>query len=272
MNTKITPGRLAFAIIAVLAAVLFVRLGFWQLGRHAERRDALERRESRLAEPPVESAEALLDLSDPGSSDEALKWRRVRLSGRWDFENEVVVRNRALDGRPGVHVVTPLRLAGRGGPVAVLVLRGWLPAPDAMTPGPIAAPDTSATGLDEVEGVLRASRDGLGEPMLPSGEGADQRPSFAAVDVGAIEDAVDGSAEYLPVFVQRLPRGEAGGIRTPGAPIPVPLPEAGAGPHMAYAIQWFAFALIALMGSGAFLLQEHRRTRPNSTSGRPRPG
>jgi len=272
MNTRITPGRIAFAVIAVVAATVFVRLGLWQLDRHAEKAEAADRREARLAEPAIESSAELFELV-AGSSDEETEWRRVRLTGRWEFENEVLVRNRALDGRPGVHVVTPLRIAAAAESSSVLVLRGWLPAPDALTPGAIATAEASGGAAAEVTGVLRASRDGLGEPMIPAGEGAARRPSFAAVDVGAIAAAA-GSADYLTPFVQRLPDDAraATTTRTRGTPVPVPLPEPGTGPHMAYAIQWFAFALIALVGTGAFLLQEQRRPRPGATSARPGPG
>lgn len=271
MNTKITPGRVAFAIIAVLAATLFVRLGFWQLARHVEKRVAVDRREARLGDPAIASVEALLSLAAADSPGEPAEWRRVRLTGRWDFEHEVLIRNRAQGGRPGVHVVTPLRIAvAPAESTAVLVLRGWLPAPDALTPGAIAASGASGAEAVAVTGVLRPSRAGLGEPMIPSGEGGERRPSFAAVDVAAI-GAAAGRADYVPVFVQRLPEADAP-TRAPGEPVPVPLPESGTGPHMAYAIQWFAFALIALVGTGAFLLQDPRRPRPIATSASPDPG
>jgi surfeit locus 1 family protein len=40
---------------------------------------------------------------------------------------------------------------------------------------------------------------------------------------------------------------------------PVPLPERSDGPHLSYAIQWFAFALIALAGSVALARSSQRR-------------
>lgn len=268
---------MAFALIAVLASIVFVRLGFWQLDRHAEKRDAAELREARLAQPPV-SLDTLLEQEEPGPTGERIEWRRVRLVGRWDPENEVLVRNRMYNGRPGVHVVTSFALSAVDGPSEVhiaaqlLVLRGWMPAPDAMTPGGTAPPANASIG-DPLIGVIRTSRDGAGAPMLPSGEGAEQRPSFAAIDVEAIEAHTGDAVSYLPLFVQLLPDEE--NARAPvqtGHLIRIPLPDPGTGPHLAYAVQWFFFAAIALVGTGAYLFQQHRRPRSRSVREDPTPG
>lgn len=268
---------MAFALIAVLASILFVRLGFWQLDRHAEKRDAAELREERLAQPPVSLA-TLLEQEDPGPRGEHIEWRRVVLRGRWNPAGEVLIRNRVRHGRPGVHVVTPLVLGLGDGSSEVevsaelLVLRGWLPAPDAMAPAAIAPPDDGEAAGGRLVGAMRTSRDGAGGPMLPSGEGATRRPSFAAVDVEAIEAHAADSVRYAPVFVQLLPdeaENETGSA--PGEPIRTSLPEPGTGPHLAYAVQWFLFAAIALIGTGAFLFQQDRRPRGGSVREDPSP-
>lgn len=278
---EISRGQMAFALIAVLASILFVRLGFWQLDRHAEKREAAALREARLAEPPVSLA-TLLEQEEMGPAGEGIEWRRVALRGRWDPAGEVLIRNRVLNGRPGVHVVTPLVLdpEGRTSTAAaseveisaeLLVLRGWMAAPDAMTPGPIAPPARTGRNDEPLIGVIRTSRDGAGGPMLLSGEGAERRPSFAAIDVAAIERSAEDSASYLPVFVQLLPE-EKELMRSPmeaGTLIRVPLPEPGSGPHLAYAVQWFFFAAISLIGTVAYIFQPRRRSpaRGPSTEG-----
>ncbi len=270
---------MAFALIAVMAALVFVRLGFWQLDRHAEKRQAAEKREARLAQPPVPLA-TLLEQEEPGPTGERFAWRRVVLRGQWNPAGEVLIRNRVHNGRPGVHVVTPLAPGSGDGAsdgeisAELLVLRGWLPAPDAMTPGTIPPAEGAGTaGGGTLVGAIRTSRDGAGEPMLPSGSGAARRPSFAAVDVEVIEAHAADSIAYLPVFVQLLPHaadGEAGAA--PGEPIRISLPDPGTGPHLAYAVQWFLFAAIALVGTGAYLYQQHRRPRSRSLREDPTPG
>lgn len=277
MTSPITRGQMAFALLAVLAAALCVRLGFWQLDRHHEKQRAAEARETRLSQPPVPLASV---LSGASSSDpEALAWRRVSLAGSWDYGGEVLIRNRGMDGRPGVHVVTPLQVAPRGPetePAVVHVLRGWLPAPDAIEPASISTADPGVEAAERRIGVIRRSRAGAGLPVVVAGDGADRRRTFAAIDLAAIQSAGSGeeaaddangardAPPTAPFFVQLLPAGDEAASRAarePGTPAPVPLPPAGSGPHLAYAVQWFSFALIALIGTGAFLLQQRRSPR-----------
>src|SRR5439155_19596538 len=54
----------------------------------------------------------------------------VRGRGFFDYDHQIVVEARSFDGVPSVILVTPLRLTGGRG---VLVERGWVFSPDAMT-------------------------------------------------------------------------------------------------------------------------------------------
>src|SRR5688500_3689176 len=108
-------GRwLVGTVLVLLVAVLCIRLGFWQLDRLAQRRarNALVEQRQQGDAGPL-----------PADADEAL-YRRVTVTGEYDPEREEIDGGRAMDGRPGEHVLTPLRLDdGR----EVLVNRGWVP-------------------------------------------------------------------------------------------------------------------------------------------------
>ena len=256
-------GRIAFILIAVVAALMFVRLGFWQLDRHAEARERNAVRDARLAGPPVPLA-ALLARTGPDVSAADLEWSRVLLAGRWDFAGEVLIRNRMQDGRPGVHVVTPFRTGPDADDLTVLVLRGWLPAPDAMNPGRIPGGDSQTGPVASLVGVIRPSREDAGLPVLPAGEGADARTSFAAIDVAAIEAEAPDAVDYAPYFVQRLPEDGGAASATEG-PVAVALPEPGNGPHLAYAVQWFAFAIVTVIGTVAYVSSRKPTGGPGSS-------
>lgn len=248
-----STSLVAFGLIAVLASLLFVRLGFWQLGRHAEVVRRNQDRDERVALPPLPTD----SLTDAARGSVPFEWRRTPLVGGWDYDREVVVRNRTLYGRPGVHVLTPLRVSGGR---EVFVLRGWLPAPDGMTPDLSLARAAAGLGPEARRvGLLLSSRTGSGGPELPSGVLAEKIPTFAAADVPAMSGDSRGT---LPYFAQLLPR--EGSEPRAGEPIPVPLPEPGNGPHLSYAIQWFSFALIALVGTGALFRRERRQRVPVS--------
>lgn len=246
MKNRHLAGSLLFGLIALAASAGFVRLGIWQLSRHTE-----VSAENQVKRELIELDPVRLDASTLDSvSVEQLIGRRVEVSGAWDFSREAIIRSRAHAGSPGTHVVTPLtldRVDGRQ-PATVLVLRGWLPSSSAALPRS-ATHGTSVLGRDNRRTALvEPSRAGLGNPAIELGEGEYAVLSYAALDVDLI--AGPGS-EVLPFFLQLLPR-EDGSARD-GEPLPVVLPELGDGPHLGYAIQWFAFALITIIGTIAFL-------------------
>lgn len=254
---------MAFILIAVMAAFVFVRLGLWQLDRHAGARERNAAREAQLSEPPVPLG-ALIARAGPTLAADDLEWRRVHLAGRWDYAGEILIRNRMHNGRPGVHVVTPFRVETGAAEITVLVLRGWLPAPDAMSPGPVPGAETPDGRVASLVGVIRPSREDAGFPMLTAGQGQDSRPSFAAVDVAAIEAEAPDTVDYAPYFVQLLP-DESDATSGPEGPVALALPEAGNGPHLAYAVQWFAFAAVTLIGTVAYVSSRRDTGGPSNS-------
>jgi cytochrome oxidase assembly protein ShyY1 len=61
-----------------------------------------------------------------------MEWRSVKVTGEYDFADQVAIRNQYNGSDYGYHLLTPLRF-GEG---AVLVDRGWIP------------PDGNATAAD----------------------------------------------------------------------------------------------------------------------------
>lgn len=224
-------------LAGVLAAVVCVRLGFWQLDRLAQRRGANARVAAQLSRPVLGADSVAAFAVAP----DALDYRRARLTGRFDFTREIIVVARPLDGRPGVHVVTPLRLADGS---AVLVERGWVPAADGRTAdlGALVEQETAS-----VEGVL----------LVPRGPGSAGEESWP-LHVRGIDPALLGPRFPYPLLPVILRRADS----THSILRPVPLPERTAGPHLSYAIQWFAFALIALVGSVALTRALRRQAMP----------
>lgn len=236
-------GKVTFVALAVVLAAVFVRLGVWQVDRLHERREANAFRESRLSLPPLEIPPAA------GPAADGLPWRRARIVGRYDFGREAVIRNRPHRGRPGVHVLTPL--VPQEGP-AVLVLRGWLPAADGLRP-----PLSRGRAAGEARAVT-----GIFQPAVPpGGETARRVPVEGEERLVLSRPDVEAAAEDLPyptlggVFLWATDPGPAGPLLEP-----LPEPELTDGPHLTYAIQWFAFAAIALVGAVAYVRKEPRES------------
>lgn len=221
------PKWLVAAIVVVALAAVFIRLGFWQLDRRDERRTENEIAQLRLSSDP-ESLDTLLEAV--GDDLESLEYRRVIVSGVFEPAEEVLIRSQVELGQAGFHVVTPLV----GGDNGVLVNRGWVPL--TMDQPPVGA--TPPAEEVRVEGwiELAEARPPLG-PEDPPGD----LDVFNRVDVARIDQQV--SVELAPVYVVAVEQGEA------DLPVVVDPPDfSDEGPHLAYAIQWFGFAAVGLIG------------------------
>jgi surfeit locus 1 family protein len=213
-----TTRRIAIVGLLLIAA-LFVRLGFWQVARLSERRAANQAVLAARAKPALDlgvgAARTVEELSD--------RWVEAR--GVYDREHEIVLRGVAFEGAPGVYVVTPLRLSGSE--AAVLVLRGFVPAPDAVRAD---VDSLVEPGTVRVRGLATAIGSGAGQPLEHAG-----RTTWARLDMDALRERVP--YPLLPVFVRQTPDPSL-----PRSPRRLPAPAPGDGPHLSYAIQWFAFA------------------------------
>lgn len=226
-------GRLPLFLFLPMLAIL-IGLGTWQVERRAWKEGLLADIAAGLARPPAALPAA---IADP----EAWAWRPVSIEGVWDHAHEMHLLGRTLDGRAGIHVVTPL-LRSDGGP-AVIVDRGWAPAADAAIDRP--------QGAVHLEGIAR----------IPAEQGTFQPDNDAPgnqwfwVDLPAMADAA-GLSAAAPVLVDAAAGPDP--ARYPvGGQSRVDLPN----DHLQYAITWYAFALIL---TAVFLL-DRRRARRSDT-------
>jgi surfeit locus 1 family protein len=236
----VSRRTLAFVVFAALVSAGCVRLGFWQLHRLGERRARNATLAARLDALP----EPVRDVLRSGAS--AL-YRRATASGVYDFANEVAVAARTHQGSPGVNIVTPLRIAGTD--TAVLVNRGWVYAPDAMTAHFarwVEADSATVTGY-----LVAVDRGGRGTVSTPTDARVVRRLDVDSLEkrlgyplAGFMLVALDGSSEVRDSVPARLT-----------------LPPLDEGPHLGYALQWFAFALIGLIGAGFSVHLDRRGAR-----------
>ena len=223
------------AVLALVVGAICVRLGLWQLDRLGERRTRNAEVLAARTEEPV--------VLGPGRLGAELDQRRVRVRGVFDRAGEVVIRGATWDGGPGVRVVTPFRPEGTD--TLVLVDRGFVPAPDAVS--------ARLDGLDEpgsreVAGIALAipSRDDGGEPLERRGA-----TTWRGLDLGALRART--SAPIAPISVLQSPDSAL-----PPWPRRQEAPALDDGPHLSYALQWFGFALIAVGGAVAVWLKARK--------------
>jgi surfeit locus 1 family protein len=223
-----------FAIALVVAAAC-VALGVWQIARLHQKQQFNATVRAGLAKDPRPLAELVTADVAPDS----IRFRRVTAAGAYDAENQVELYGRAQDGRPGSHLLTPLVLDDGS---AVIVDRGWIPF--GQDPSEVSLP----TRRVEIEGVLFTSE---GDPPGRVGAAISPMDTVVRADLGQIQSQLPYRIAAVYVLLQGSTATDPGGL-----PVPAPLPELSDGPHLGYAVQWFAFATIALVGFGVIASRE----------------
>ena len=223
------PFWVRAALAVVLLSVACVLLGRWQWGRHEGKVAAAGRISHNYDAAPVDLAAVLPDpTATLPAGDE---WRPVRVVGTYLADRGVLVRNRPLDGVYGYEVVVPLRPAN-GGPL-LLVDRGWIPAgasgarPDAVPPPP--------AGTVTVVGRLR--------PTEPPDDRSPPPGQELRIDVPRITGPIV-SALGAPAVTRAYAVLATEDPRPPDSPSLLPRPDGDLGPHLAYAVQWWAGAAV----------------------------
>jgi cytochrome oxidase assembly protein ShyY1 len=213
--------------LAVAFAVVCVLLGRWQWGRYEDRLVQATAVTTHYAANPVPLAEVTprIPLSDED------QWLRVTTTGRYASGQQLLVRNRALDGSPGLEVLVPLDLSGSLAGTRVFVDRGWVANADSAADLPPVPP--APTGEVAVEGWLRNGEPDLGKD-LPAGQ-------LASIDLAGAARQTGGGTVLDAYLVL--------GSEQPTAPRPEPLaaPDTDLGPHQAYAIQWWLTSLFGFI-------------------------
>lgn len=234
---ELTGRGILGSLAVLLVAGGCVYLGFWQLDRRAQRAEHNRVVAERMAGDPVDLTSAPRDTA-------GLAYRRAIVEGVVDDDRAIVLAGRSLNGAPGVHLLSPVRI----GDGAVLANRGWLPAPDGAT---VDLDPVRLEGRVRIEGVL---------VPFPDVDLATEPEGFRVQWFRVDADAIRAQYPYpvSPLYLVATSRPDvAGGEAGPG-PAPLDPPTLSPGPHLSYAIQWFSFAAIAVIGWLVLVVQRRR--------------
>ena len=224
------PRWLIGTVLVALIVTGCSAAGFWQLRRLGERRDVntqVRARSGSTVPLPNAGFQSDADVDD-------LIYRKVEVSGTYDLSKEFLVRFRGRRGLPGYEVVTPLQTE-RG---TVLVDRGWVPLAQGerwTVPSP-----TTPTGEVTVIGLLAPPEHGASRIARPTNPDQPLVAGSIAIHELGRTLAVDN---LYPVHVLAT-----AGPSDAAFPIAVDPPDLGEGPHRDYAIQWFLFATVGVVG------------------------
>lgn len=243
---QLFTARWALATLLVLAAMaVMVRLGFWQLDRLRQRRAFNARVLAQVNASQLDLNQALSKIA-PGTLT-GMEYHPVIVTGQYDYSQQVAWRNQPYNGQFGVHLLTPLRITGSS--LSILVDRGWIPQQDFDT-GNLSQYDPP--GTITVSGYLRNSQV---KPLLwavsdPPAEPGKRLAGFYIADVNRIGQQVP--YPVLPVLLNATP---VTGVSGPPYRSDLNL-DLSEGPHLGYAIQWFAFSIILGITYGLLVRKE----------------
>lgn len=229
-----------FIVLITVVTAACIQLGFWQLDRLDQRRTEIERIQDKMGNPPVKVATSVIAP--------AFAYQPAYASGEFDPQKQILLENQSLDGQPGFHLVTPLRFQRADG--AILVDRGWIPF-EAGIEGNLR--QFRVSGNVEVTGILIPSVEQpdwvfLADPVPEPGGQPLQTWRFLSIEL--IERQVGYPLAPL-ILVQTEPFEDG-----PALPRPDPRIDLDEGPHLGYALQWFAFAGIAIVGGTLWIRKQ----------------
>jgi surfeit locus 1 family protein len=251
MLARFVSRRWLLATLLVLAAsAVMARLGIWQL-------DRLTARQAFNARVLEQSKADVLTLDQAALANDlySMEYRRVMVTGRYLPEDEIVLRNQVwqteFGTQLGVKLFTPLLIEGTD--AAILVERGWIPDEDAELPGRAKyAEDTAVTVLGQLRRAETSFTFNLHpDPTLSPDQ--TRLETWNNLDLDRLSAQMN--VDLLPVYLQRIPERD----QTDPPFAAIPQLDLSEGSHFGYAVQWFSFAAILLVGYVVYLTRQEEK-------------
>ena len=253
------PRYAALGLLMIVVATICVGAGSWQIARLAQKAhwNAELRANAHAAPVPLTTLVPL--TGGPRPSTHHIQFHTVTVTGSYDATRVQLVTEATVDNTSGYYVLTPLNTADG----TLLVVRGFIASPvssSVVPPVPAPPPGT-------VQVTARV------EPGETRHDDESQLTDHRVATVNPVEQA---ARLHRPVFdaYAELLAGQPG--VGPLTPIPSPdlsNPAGGAvePQHVAYIIQWFLFAGLAL--AAPIVMARHESAEhpaePDETDGTP---
>ncbi|MDI1277477.1 SURF1 family protein [Methylobacter sp.] len=220
MKFKIIPTLVYLCLLPMLIA-----LGMWQLDRSEQKRAFLKEQERALATETLHLSTAI------EHNTEALRYRNVEVTGRYDVARQFLIDNQISDGKAGYFVLTPFILTGET--KAVLVNRGWIP----LNQNRSILPDLRINKAEAIIAGRINNFPSVGIKLAGAEIPTEGWPSVVqVVDSDVLAKKLGYSLFQFQIeLAKELPDGYKREWHTST----IMQPEQ----HTAYAIQWFALAL-----------------------------
>lgn len=216
-------GGLVFCIIFAIGCYF---LGDWQMNRRMQVLEEVNKVIENYDADPVSYEQAGVLFTD---FEESKKWTPVLMSGTYDADETVYVRNRPRAGQVGYEVLVPFDVTNGE---RILINRGWVAAgedangPDDVPQPPQGEAQIIARVVPEEDTINRDAPDG----------------QVASINLPLVNDQLE-----TPVVEGAYGRMAAEAPEPELQPQQLPEPEKDEGPHLSYSLQWFTFGLMSFV-------------------------
>lgn len=227
----------ALALGALVFALICVGMGTFEIHRYQQKvHDNGTLRDNAHA-PATPLTSSLVPLTGHGGAPDAdaIRYRHVTVTGRYAAGREQYVANQTHGGRQGFYVLTPLRTDG----ALVLVVRGFVATTsDETRPANVPAPPPGVVHLTGWLQTPQTTSDDFGR--LGHGEIMSINPGEQAGRLGA-------PVYQASVTLTARQPGTSGLVTVPLPDLGNPTGGAADWQLLSYVIQWYAFAVLALL-------------------------
>ncbi len=223
-----------FSLLCLFLFCLCLVLGVWQLHRYSYKKILLNTYQKRLRDTPHP-----FEQKSHGGD---LQFQSVKAQGSYLNSLIILVQNRFYQDEPGFEVLTPLQMPGDK--KLLLIDRGWI-----KKPANGLLPDIQAVSTEQkIAGHIKL----LDEYQFILGKNSlspESRPLILQrMDIHELSQQTHLS--FYP-FILRLNANEANGYIRDWTIVTVTPAR-----HMAYAIQWFALAMVLVIAWLCFCCEE----------------
>ena len=223
-----------FPIFAgAMFVALFASLGFWQLDRASQKV---------TMQSQFENDGGFIEPVDYAALNE---FERIKVSGRYRDDRQVLIDNIAREGRLGYYVITPFETSMSN--EILLVNRGWLAKP---ANHPLGETDLS---VDSSYRTIRGLAGRLPRVTFRPGEAFVERDTWPRLGFypSTEEVAAEIERDVLPTVLLLHTDAEEGFVRRWEPEVSGPMT------HYSYAFQWFAFSVAAAGIAGWQVYKRH---------------
>jgi len=218
--------RLIPTLAMLLGVLLFGYLGAWQSGKGERLAQELERRVERSQHGPVAMNGSLVD---PRAAQDA----PFTVVGTYEAQHQIFLDNRQENDQPGVHVITPLKIAGSE--TRVLINRGWVGWTLGRSVLPVVA---TPVGRVQITGLATVPTNKKFFLMPDHPESSPKL--WARLDLARFQNLLGHPLQ--PVVLQ-----QTGGDAPDTLVRHWPPPDDRVGKHRGYAFQWYGMAVALIV-------------------------